>query len=576
MKKIISIFIIFVASFIALTIINAEEYEEFKSGDLVRYKDIAFYVLFDSDSTEDSVQLLKMVPLTHEEINKYTDNKAYMSVSNSNIEYDKSDDTQLYGNMAFYYSDGCYNWLYYDNCVNDYSTSNVKKVVDLWVQESINVDDIVEFEDGNQARLMSASEISVFDTTLDISNNSSSYYLKNIPNWLSSHNYYSWTMNGITARYTTSNNDSYSVEEVYTLHSERYSNISNYFMSQKTYSSGTVRPTLILKKNSISKVTFNEYHNNAIREYKIGDIINYNDTKFYVIKDSSESDSTVTLLKDKPLTKYELETYGEGYINNYIYKYNSNNVTPGEVIFDNGLYKVAYLSTDNCYYMSSGRNYTGCNQNYDISNVKHIVDNWTIGMINVSDTAIDEKGYSSRLIDSDDLTDLGYISIQANTFGQDNFKAGNDTPEFMLNDNTNGMLTMIPSYVYKNWDNVLYYGIAVADDGYSFVAKDIPDRVIGTVRPVVTLNKKEIAPKITNVEEIEDTVSNDSESNNIEVDIETNVDNSNVVTDMNTNLNNSLSVVVPNTLSGKNIVLIIIGIIISVVGVITFIKFKRK
>ena len=175
MKKIISIFIIFVASFIALTIINAEEYEEFKSGDLVRYKDIAFYVLFDSDSTEDSVQLLKMVPLTHEEINKYTDNKAYMKVSNGNIVYKTSDDAQLYGNMAFYYSDECYNRWHEDSCLNDYSISNVKKVVDLWVQENINADDIVELADGNQARLLSIDEISVFDTTLDISNNFSSF-----------------------------------------------------------------------------------------------------------------------------------------------------------------------------------------------------------------------------------------------------------------------------------------------------------------------------------------------------------------------------------------------------------------
>ena len=306
--------------------------------------------------------------------------------------------------------------------------------------------------------------------------------------------------------------------------------------SIKTFENGAVRPTIKLKKGSISKVNFNEYHNNAIREYKIGDIINYNDTKFYVIKNSSESDSTVTLLKDSPLTKYELETYGEGYINNYINYYNSN-------------------------------------QYYDVSNVKHIVDNWTLGTINVSDTVIDEKGYSSRLINSDDLINLGYINIQANTNGKDNFKAGNDTPEFMLNENTKGMLTMIPSYVYiDNGQN--YYGIAIADDGYSFIAQDIPNRAIGTVRPVVTLNKKEIAPKITNVEEIEDTVSGDTESNNIEVDIETNVDNSNVV-DANTNLNNSLSIVVPNTLSSKNIVLIIVGIIISVVEVIIFIKIKK-
>ena len=137
MKKIISIFIIFVASFIALTNINAEEYEEYKSGDLVRYNDIAFYVLFDSDSNEDSMQLLKMVPLTHEEINKYTDGKAIKlnnnvySESLVNVEYESF----AYGNMAYYYSDSCYGsryapysyTSYYSGCSNDYELSNVKK-----------------------------------------------------------------------------------------------------------------------------------------------------------------------------------------------------------------------------------------------------------------------------------------------------------------------------------------------------------------------------------------------------------------------------------------------------------------
>jgi len=573
MKKIISIFIVFVTSFIALTIINAEEYEEYKSGDLVRYKDIAFYVLFDSDSTEESVQLLKMIPLSHEEINKYTDGKAIKlnnnlySESLVNSEYESF----AYGNMAYYYSDNCYGCRYFDSrcprnnvytgCKNDYDISNVKKVVDAWVDENFNSEDIVLLEDGYSSRLLKASELVNFDSRNDGS--SSLYYISNGPSWLIKPNYYSWVIE----------EESSSTEWGLVI-ANGYQRLD----SNATFFNGSVRPTIKLKKSSISKINFNEYHNNAIREYKIGDIINYNDTKFYVIKNSSESDNTVTLLKDKPLTKYELETYGEGYINNYIYRYNGKNVTPGTVIFDNGFNKVAYLSTDKCYSNDSTREYdlSGCNQNYDVSNVKHIVDNWTLGTINTSDIALDKNGYSSRLIDSDDLIDLGYISIQANTAGKDNFKVGNDTPAFMSNDNTKGMLTMIPSYVYKNRDNVLHYGMAIADDGYVFVAQAIPYDAIGTVRPVVTLNKKEIASKITNVEEIEDTVSNDIEANNIEVDIETNVDNSNVVTDMNTNLNNSLSVVVPNTLSSKNIVLIIIGIIVLAVGVITFIKFKRK
>ena len=566
MRKTISIIIVFI-SFITLSGISAEGYEEYKSGDLVRYNDIAFYVLFDSDSTEESVQLLKMIPLTHDEIDYYTDGKAIKFNAN---EYGGSFRNSIaYGNMAYYYSDNCYGCRYsdsrcprnneYTGCNNDYDISNVKKVVDLWTKENFNSEDIVPFEDGYSSRLLKASELVNFDSRNDGS--SSLYYISNGPNWLIKPNYYSWVIR----------DDSLSERTVYVISSYQYLN------SIATFENGAVRPTIRLNKNSISKVSFNEYHNNAVREYKIGDIINYNDTKFYVIKDSSESDSTVTLLKDKPLTKYELETYGEGYINNYIYQYNWKNVTPGKVIFDNGLNKVAYLSTDKCYYNSSNNtsNYSGCSQNYDLSNVKHIVDNWLLGTINISDMTEDENGYSSRLIDSDDLVDLGYINIQANTAGKDNFKVGNDTPEFMSNENTKGMLTMIPSYTYTG-NGYNDYGITIADDGYSFITRGIPDGAIGTVRPVVTLNKKEIAPKITNVEEIEDTVSGDIENNNIEVDVETEVDNSKVTDDIKTDLNNSLSVVVPNTLSSKNIVLIIVGIVIVIISSFTFIYFKKK
>ena len=74
MKRITSFLLIIIACFL-LNKINAEEYDSFKSGELVKYNDIAFYVLFDSDSNSDSVQLLKMIPLTHDEINRYTNNK---------------------------------------------------------------------------------------------------------------------------------------------------------------------------------------------------------------------------------------------------------------------------------------------------------------------------------------------------------------------------------------------------------------------------------------------------------------------------------------------------------------------
>ena len=107
MKKRSSLFILI---FILLTFIlniKIKAYDTYYSGDLVRYKNIAFYVLFDSDSTKDSVQLIKMVPLSHNEINRYTDNKAYLiKLYDGTLSYEESRG-DFFGTMAYYYDNNC-------------------------------------------------------------------------------------------------------------------------------------------------------------------------------------------------------------------------------------------------------------------------------------------------------------------------------------------------------------------------------------------------------------------------------------------------------------------------------------
>ena len=289
--------LLFIFIFVLIPIYKIKAYEKFNSGDLVKYNNIAFYVLFDSDENEDSVQLLKMVPLTHDEINKYTDNKAYAIYENSKLNYKKSiNDCHdsysycFYGNMAYYYGDNCYDYDtngyrgIYSGCKYDYNSSNAKKVVDAWVDEYFENDDIIE-EDGYKSRLLKYNEYSAL-TTIEYG------YMTNAPKWLISD---SWTMTdweGCTPNSYGSGCGVYII------------NSRSYITTQQPTRMGTVRPTVTLKKSSIKKVNIsdNEYHDNAKREYKIGDIINYNEVSFYVIKDSNENESTVTLLKKTPLT----------------------------------------------------------------------------------------------------------------------------------------------------------------------------------------------------------------------------------------------------------------------------------
>ena len=510
---------LFILVFILLMFIlniKIKAFDTYYSGDLVRYKNIAFYVLFDSDSSKDSVQLIKMVPLSHDEINKYTDNKAYYKKVNNDFVYEPSDSNYsndisssyyFYGNMAYYYGDDCYTTSnyneVYNGCKQDYESSNVKKVVDAWTNEKFEIDDLYEDEYGYKSRLLKTDE---YLSLITIENG----WIKSAPNWLVDKKSHDWTMDIKEACYH--NPYSGTIEFCYNV---VYSVYENRIEAVKPTYRGAIRPTVTLKKNLVKKVGLDkdEYHNNANREYKIGDIINYNEIQFYVIRDSDKDDNTVTLLKRYPLTRYELNTYGEGYINNYISQYNWKAVEPGKIVNDNNIDKVAYLSTEDCKSSTD----SGCNPNYAVSNVKHIVDNWVNASIDDNDLQKDSYGYKSRLINSDDLINLGFIGRETNTSSKESFKVGNDTASFMLGYETKGMLTMIHSLTYEDRynNNCVSYGISIADSGYSFASYTIPGGALGTVRPVITLNKKEIAKKITNVEE-------DEEEENVIVNIATN------------------------------------------------------
>ena len=88
----------------------------------------------------------------------------------------------------------------------------------------------------------------------------------------------------------------------------------------------------------------------AYTEYSVGDIVSYNGINFYVIKNSDNNDSSVTLLKETPLTIDEVEFYGESgtdnnHVNNYSLPAYFNRAWPA-----NGYGGVAYYGSENCGY----------------------------------------------------------------------------------------------------------------------------------------------------------------------------------------------------------------------------------
>ena len=68
----------------------------------------------------------------------------------------------------------------------------------------------------------------------------------------------------------------------------------------------------IVAGRSVDGYTYGKEETVSYKAYSIGDEISYNNVDYYVIKDSSVSDSTVTLLKAEPLSAEEITTYSAG------------------------------------------------------------------------------------------------------------------------------------------------------------------------------------------------------------------------------------------------------------------------
>ena len=165
-------------------------YDTYKIGDLVEYKGINFYVIADSGTDESSVTLLKVEPLTTEEINEY----GGVGTANNHVNVYTSDsqgtayDDNGYGSMAYYSGVTCGNGER-ENCVSDYDQSEIKYVVDAWAAAKFEID--YEYE----ARLLTLDDITSLGYELRDSG-SSVFYAKTeeTPEWVQNDNYSYWMM----------------------------------------------------------------------------------------------------------------------------------------------------------------------------------------------------------------------------------------------------------------------------------------------------------------------------------------------------------------------------------------------
>ena len=182
-------------------------YTAYTVGDHVSYNNVTYYVIEDSDTSSDTVKLLKENPLTKTEIEGY--NISGLTVGGS-----------TYGKVQ------------YGSSV-DYSQSTVKQVVDKWAEGAVKSGDTAT------ARLISHDDLVNnlgYENRVDTINPSSN---GTTPTWVYNSNYWYWTM----SQYGVSS-DVWGV------------NYGGELFSNGVSGSGMVRPVLVLSKSAdITKVS---------------------------------------------------------------------------------------------------------------------------------------------------------------------------------------------------------------------------------------------------------------------------------------------------------------------------------
>ena len=217
-----------------------------------------------------------------------------------------------------------------------------------------------------------------------------------------------------------------------------------------------------VRNRAVEGYTYGKEETVTYDVYSVGDEVTYNNVDYYVIANSDATESSVTLLKAEPLTVEEVNEYGVGHINRYLYEYQ------GTAYDENGYGGMAYYSSATCGYNGSDLVYDGCTTDYSQSEVKYAVDAWK--------TAQAPAAIEARLIEYDELLDnLGYDPTISS--------AG----QIKLNEN-------VPNWVYNN--NYSYWTMTQKETYHiSYVRRDgwIEGSAIWEtrkqIRPVIVLSK---------------------------------------------------------------------------------------
>lgn len=229
-----------------------KENYDYKIGDIVKYNSVEYYVIRNIKPNDDTIPVLKVKPLTYDEITKYGEGHVnmynyyyynYYTPGDYNSHFRVAYQNGNYGGMAYYTSPNCG----YDstksnknfdssNCTTSYDLSEVKYVVDAWAANYLNETDLVIDSSGYNVRLINEEDLNA----LGSSKNRDYYSFKTNYKWLNDYLY--WTMIANSSNY------------MYVLTS--WGGITSYpvYYGTDSYSGSEycgVRPVVILKRSGL-------------------------------------------------------------------------------------------------------------------------------------------------------------------------------------------------------------------------------------------------------------------------------------------------------------------------------------
>lgn len=335
------------------------------------------------------------------------------------------------------YSGGSYGLMpWSDSEKTLYSDSYVKKVVDAWVDDKLTKDNLKQDAHGNYASLLEIYHNDRAQALYGLSVNDSEVSYANAPEWLYSSDYSYWRYDG--------------------------AEITNELFNSKG-DVGSVRPVINLSWEYLQGLEYSRTSTDSTKKIEIGKEIEYKGIKFIVVDDdfgctemyrcmdnNEIGKSFVRLMKSSPLTQEEIN------------KYSSTYEKMG----------LPFYSSDTC----TGTVNSGCTNEYDKSNLKTVVDNWTTDNFN-DDDLVKFEGYKTRLITNNDLIMyLGYNTVYTGS-DETTWMYSSDTPEEVYNTGYR-YWTMSPFGDTNSEAYVVQESLTSANVYGSYA-----------VRPVVNLNK---------------------------------------------------------------------------------------